>query len=164
MEEVWKDIPGYEGRYYASNLGRIKYVNHKPLTLRTYNKSMYYKVNLVDANGVKKCWRVHQLIYITFNGPIPENLVIDHIDGCRTNNVISNLRVVSVKENCNNPVTKDNYFKRYHRPGEKDRRSAGQRKRFAEYTENEKAWFGQLMVYKRNEKKYANISVDCFKK
>lgn len=164
MEEIWKDIPGFEGKYQASTLGNIRRIGHKPLTLKTYKNSPYHKVTLVDAKLKKRYFKAHRLIWITFNGPIPEGLVIDHIDGCRTNNVISNLRAVTLKENSNNPATKANFFKRYHKPGEKERRSVSQRKRFAEYTEDEKAWFGQLMVYKKNEKKYANISVDCFKK
>lgn len=46
--------------------------------------------------------RVHRIIWELLKGPIPEGMVIDHIDGNRSNNSVENLRVVSVKENARN--------------------------------------------------------------
>lgn len=138
--ETWRAIPGYEKRYQASTWGNIRsIIGLKPrmLTLRTYKNSPYYKVQLLDASGNKKCFRVHRLIYITFVGPIPEGLVLDHINGNKKDNSVSNLRAVTVVENCRNPHTRENYHNRYHRPGEHERRSAGQRRRFARPEERE---------------------------
>ncbi len=131
--EIWKDIPGYEGRYQASTLGRIRSLLGKEpriLVLNVYEGSPYYKVTLFDKDGVDTTWRVHTLVYITFLGPITEGLVIDHINGKKNDNKVENLRAVTILENCNNPSTKGNYKNRYHRPGEHERRSAGQKRRF----------------------------------
>ena len=138
--ETWREIPGYERRYQASTWGNIRsIIGLKPrmLTLRTYKMSPYYKVQLLDASGNKKWFRVHRLIYITFVGPIPEGLVLDHINGNKKDNSVSNLRAVTVVENCRNPHTRQNYHIRYHRPGEHERRSAGQRRRFSRPEERE---------------------------
>lgn len=132
--EIWKEIPGYEKRYQASSWGNVRSImgrEPRVLTLHTYKSSPYYKVQLVDASGNKKWFRVHRLIYITFIGPIPEELVLDHINGNKKDNSVDNLRAVTVLENCNNPHTRQNYHNRYHRPGEYERRSAGQIRRFS---------------------------------
>ena len=138
--EIWKDIPGYERRYQASTWGYIRsIIGTKPriLTLNTYKSSPYYKVQLFDATGKRKDYRVHTLIYMTFVGPIPCGLVIDHISGNKLENNVDNLRAVSVVANCRNPNTRHHYRNRYHRPGEYERRSAGQKRRFQRLEEYE---------------------------
>jgi len=140
--ETWKDIPGYENRYQASTWGNIRrtYGKNAPFvyTFRTYNKSPYYKVTLFDKDGVSASCRVHTLIYITFYGPVPDGLVIDHINGKKKENRVENLRAVTNAENCNNPATKGNYKNRKHDPGEHERRSRAQKERFARPEEREK--------------------------
>jgi hypothetical protein len=49
--------------------------------------------------------KVHKLVYETFVGEIPQGYEIDHINTIRDDNRIENLRLVSHKENCNNPLT-----------------------------------------------------------
>lgn len=57
--------------------------------------------------------REHNMKWVYFNGEIPEGLVIDHIVPIRNGgtNKLSNLRLVTVKENTNNPLTLDNLSK-----------------------------------------------------
>lgn len=48
---------------------------------------------------------VHRIIWETFNGEIPDGYQIDHINTIRTDNRLENLRMVTCKENHNNPLT-----------------------------------------------------------
>lgn len=64
---------------------------------------------LLTFNG--KSTMAHRVIWQAFNGKIPEGMEIDHIDSNRASNVLSNLRCVSHKENCNNPLAIENYKK-----------------------------------------------------
>lgn len=52
---------------------------------------------------------IHRLLYETFIGPIPAGYEIDHIDTNPDNNCLENLKLVTHKENCNNPLTKKHY-------------------------------------------------------
>lgn len=82
--EIWKDIPGYCGKYQASNKGRIR--SRKKILKQQIEKSGYAHVVL---NRVTK--RVHRLIALTFlqNGNnLPE---INHKDEDKRNNNIENL-------------------------------------------------------------------------
>ena len=81
--------------------------HYKERTIKPHFKARYWYVSLMH-NGVRKAYRVHRLVYETFIGPIPDNMVIDHIDGDRNNNNVSNLRCVTLSENVRNPNTKYN--------------------------------------------------------
>lgn len=105
-KELWKDIPGYEGRYQASNLGRIRSINHyvsgksrygKPfkrlvrgriLRPGRYNKDGH--VSVVLGHGTNGS-PVHQLIALTFLGDRPKGYDVRHLDGNPQNNKLSNL-------------------------------------------------------------------------
>jgi hypothetical protein len=65
------------------------------------SKNGYYQVRLHRQNFL-----VHRVILILFNFITDNELVADHIDGNKLNNSISNLRVVSVKDNAKNRVFK----------------------------------------------------------
>lgn len=107
MEEIWKDIKGYEGLYQVSNLGRVKSLgngnsnNSKRRILKTYKqKSGHLRIRL-NKNGVCKKYLVHRLVYEAFNGEIPEGMVINHIDEIPWNNIIDNLMACTQKNNVN---------------------------------------------------------------
>lgn len=82
----------WTGTYFKGELGDAGYIyDYKRLNCK------YWKVKF-KLKGVL----VHRLIWVLFNGDIPENMVIDHIDGNTLNNSIDNLRCVSKKLNCLN--------------------------------------------------------------
>lgn len=110
MEEIWKDIIGYEGYYQVSSIGRVKsmareriYKNgYRPLQEKilnpSYNSRRYYTV-VLQKNGVKSTKTVHRLVADVF---IPNHLnkkTVNHIDGNKSNNNISNLEWSTYSEN-----------------------------------------------------------------
>lgn len=108
-EEIWKDVPGYEGRYKVSTYGRVMSMNFEgrcgPRLLKgVINGHGYRIVDLYKELKPKK-WPVHRLVALAFI-PNPENKpMIDHIDTIRTNNHVDNLRWCTLTENQNNPLT-----------------------------------------------------------
>ena len=108
--EIWKDVPGYIGLYKVSNYGRVKSVK-KSLVLKTCGSGNRYKT-VALCNGMRKTFRVHRLVAAAFI-PNPDNKpCVDHIDGDKSNNRADNLRWVTTKENCNNPITKSRLNKK----------------------------------------------------
>lgn len=70
------------------------------------------EIGSVDSNGyivASTLGYIHRLIWETFNGKIPEEYEIDHINTIRNDNRLENLRLVTHKENSNNPLTIEHY-------------------------------------------------------
>ena len=104
--EIWKDIPGYEGRYQASNLGRIKSILRGETRIKKPYLDKYgYLQVCININGTQCNKRVHRLIAKTFIENLDNKPHIDHINTIKTDNRVSNLRWVTHKENMNNPIT-----------------------------------------------------------
>lgn len=105
MIETWKDIPGYEGYYQASNLGNIKSLNYrhtgKECFLKPYQNLKGYLFVELWKNGISKQYQVHRLVWMAFNGPIPEGMQINHNDEEKTNNALANLSLMTPSENVN---------------------------------------------------------------
>lgn len=106
MQEIFKNIPGYKGLYQVSNHGRVKSLARKGcikdrILKPGTNKGGYSVVVL--CNGFKKTHQVHKIVAITFlnHKPCGHKLVVDHKDFDRTNNHLSNLRLITPRENTN---------------------------------------------------------------
>ena len=101
MEEIWRDIEGYEGLYQVSNLGRVKSnynKNRKTILKNRVNRGRYFTV-LLYKNKRSKNFSVHRLVALTFI-PNPENKTqVNHIDGNKLNNRAKNLEWVTASEN-----------------------------------------------------------------
>jgi hypothetical protein len=111
MKEIWKDIKGYEGHYQVSNFGRVKSlertinrVDGKKKVLNEIikkdflEKSGYKSIRLsIDKKG--RTYRIHQLVVKSFISEVPIGYVIDHIDRDKSNNFLSNLRIVTQRQN-----------------------------------------------------------------
>jgi len=92
VNEIWKDIEGFNGIYQISNLGKVKsFKNNQINILKNYiNNSGYPEVNL-RKNKKKKHLTIHRLIAVYFIDN-PNNLPeVNHLDGDKTNYSISNL-------------------------------------------------------------------------
>lgn len=109
MEEVWKDVVGYEGLYQVSNTGKVmgldrlsshnQFVSGK-IKKQRHDKDGYLKVSLCK-NGNKKSHSVHKLVATAFI-PNPNNFpVINHKDENKQNNYVENLEWCTVKYNTN---------------------------------------------------------------
>lgn len=100
MEEIWKDIEGYEGLYQVSDLGRVKSFATSRVLKPYRNKAGYLLVYLCK-NGKRKTHRIHRLVAQSFI-PNPENKPeVNHLDENKTNNMVSNLEWSTRKENLN---------------------------------------------------------------
>lgn len=115
MEEIWKDIEGYEGLYQVSNLGRVKSLERKCKVLNGYrtvnerirslnkNRYGYITVSLNKNNKTKIC-TIHRLVAIAFIENPENKIQVNHIDGDKSNNTVDNLEWVSQEENMQHAV------------------------------------------------------------
>lgn len=112
MEEIWKDIPGYEGRYQASTTGYIRSLDRVLRCGRGGNGLRLMKGRILRSAGQKtdphlrvvlehkgSGQLVHRLVALTFLGPCPAGMEVLHTDGNPLNNDISNLRYGTRRDN-----------------------------------------------------------------
>ena len=118
MEEIWKDMAGYEGVYQVSNLGRVRSLDRYIHQTSRYGKSFkqlrkgqllklslgldnYLDVTLSTPEIGPRTFRVHRLVAQTFI-PNPNNLpFVNHKDECKTNNIVDNLEWCTNEYNMN---------------------------------------------------------------
>lgn len=111
INEIWKDVPGYEGLYQVSNLGEVRslpryekdknnklYKRKGVILKQSKTTTGYWKVELCK-NGTRKSLKVHRLVALafivnTFNKPF-----INHKDGNPLNNIVDNLEWCTQSEN-----------------------------------------------------------------
>lgn len=111
QKEIWKDIKNYEGRYQISNMGRVKSLFRKVKTVSGYYITVQEKIlkQTVDNTGyyVVSLWKnnkhlrahIHRLVAETFIFNHNNKPFINHIDGDKLNNNVSNLEWCTPKEN-----------------------------------------------------------------
>lgn len=125
MEEIWKDIVGYEGQYKVSNYGVVKSVARKVLFQR-WNRISYahYPERLIKLFVSKKGYmvaflsnysktstqQVHRLVAQAFIPNYENKPQVNHIDANKKNNWVSNLEWATQVENMNHGKTM-NLFK-----------------------------------------------------
>lgn len=114
-EEIWKDIPGYEGAYQVSNMGRVKSLpRSSPIVYRdgtvvqrclrerilTPNVNRHgYESLVLRCDGSDKTYEVQRLVAAAFIGPRPDGYETRHLDGNRLNNRADNLAYGTRSEN-----------------------------------------------------------------
>ena len=112
-EEIWKDVPDYEGYYQASNLGRVRSLDRTVTYSNGYDR--FYKGRVIKGsvnkegyrqasfsfNGKSRNFKFSQIVAMAFLGHEPNghNFVVDHINGDRSDDRLENLRVVTNRAN-----------------------------------------------------------------
>jgi hypothetical protein len=103
MTEIYKDVPGYEGIYQVSDQGNVRSLarvdaagrNLKGKAMKPYTRlDGYITVSLSSKNN-----KVHRLVMLTFVGPCPEGMNVDHFDENPANNKLCNLSYMTIGDN-----------------------------------------------------------------
>lgn len=98
--EIWKDVPGYAGKYAVSSYGRIKSVK-SGLILKPTQKVCGGLQLKLSKDGKVTTVQVSRVVAMAFI-PNPDNKPnVDHIDGVRYHNFVENLRWCTQDENMN---------------------------------------------------------------
>ena len=95
---IWKIITGYPN-YAISECGKVKSLRFDRILKSANSNNGYLYVNLLE-DCTRKTTAIHKLVMEHF-GPVKPspNLIIDHIDGNKTNNQIQNLQWLSISSN-----------------------------------------------------------------
>lgn len=106
--EIWKDIPNFEGLYQVSNFGRVRsfLINKNGKLIKIQLTPTGYCHVCLIKNGKQTRRYVHHLVYEAFVGIIPKvdwknELEINHKDENKRNNRVENLELVTHKQNAN---------------------------------------------------------------
>lgn len=105
MEEIWKDVDGYEGRYKVSNTGKVIGTRKFKSPSRKYlvqveDKYGYLRVCLFK-DGKRTNALVHRLVANAFLPKVSGKEQINHLDENKKNNRLENLEWVDTRENSN---------------------------------------------------------------
>lgn len=111
MDEIFKDVVGYEGLYEVSNLGNVIRINYRNTGKRKLikphkNKNGYVQIHLWK-NEKRQMFYVHRLVAEAFILNPENKPFIDHINTIRDDNMVENLKWCTRLENNNNPLTKE---------------------------------------------------------
>ena len=151
--EEFRDIPGYEGLYSVSNLGRVKSLDRltpqnkhlKEIFLRyRLTKHGYYRISLCKYGKLRHI-NVHQLVAMAFLDHEPNyyfELVVNHKDSNRINNNVKNLELITTRQNVVHGTLKVNSTSKYtgvswHKASDR--------------------WTAQIRIGDGNKKKYLGI-------
>lgn len=112
IQEIWKDIPEYEGLYQVSNFGNVKSFLigaggskfNDPEKILKPNGKRYLHVTLSKDKN-KKIFTIHRLVLLNFRPEkYFEGAVINHIDGNKLNNRLDNLEWCTHSQNMKHAV------------------------------------------------------------
>jgi len=112
MSEQWRDIPGYEGRYQISDMGRLQSKARGVWAFMPGSKggSHYQRVGLSRPGDRSPCpVPVHHLVLLAFVGPRPEGCIIRHLNGKRYDNRLTNLVYGTHAENTQDMIRHGNH-------------------------------------------------------
>lgn len=94
-----KSVPGYEGLYSVSDCGRL-YSHFARCLLRPHTRPDGYVQTTLHKLGEPRRLYVHRIVMCAFAGmSLDDDRQVDHIDGNKANNALSNLRMVTNSQN-----------------------------------------------------------------
>lgn len=107
MNEIWKDIAGFEGRYQVSNKGNVKSLHYRghygESLLKLSKHHTGYLIVILGKKPAKVCL-VHQLVAKAFIPLVEGKKFVNHIDGNKHNNCVENLEWVTAQENVTHAI------------------------------------------------------------
>lgn len=125
LEEIWKDIDGYEGYYQISNIGRVKSLS-RPVFKKDGSFHRFKKENIkvpkntkdgylsitLSVNGNDRTFLIHRLVAEAFitKPETDEILEVNHIDMNRKNNMVGNLEWATHQDNIKYSSDKGKYL------------------------------------------------------
>jgi len=113
MEEVWKDIIGFEGLYQFSNLYRIKSLpkegSHKEYLQSCIDKQGYPRITL-RKNGISHVRKIHRLVLEYYIGLCPEGMQCRHLNDKKNDYRIENLRWGTASENQQDSIRNGTHY------------------------------------------------------
>lgn len=112
VQEEWRPVKDWEGLYEVSCFGNVRSVDRyvraklgstklaRGQSIRLQGSHDGYSVVRLKRSGLHKLLRVHRIALIAFVSPPPfADAQVNHIDGNKKNNVVSNLEWVTKSEN-----------------------------------------------------------------
>lgn len=91
-DEIWNDIPGCDGQYQVSNMGRVR-------RIITPIMSNHYLSVSIFKDGRYYPYKIHRLVMLAFEGECPKGIVVNHKNGIKTDNRLVNLEYCTHLEN-----------------------------------------------------------------
>src|SRR3990167_5147106 len=95
--EEWRPVPGFEGLYSVSSLGRVR--SERIVILRGEISNWGYPQVALRKDGQYKSRTIHSLVAEAFHGPRPPKHVVNHRNGTKRDNRPENLEYVTQKGN-----------------------------------------------------------------
>ena len=97
--EIYKDIHGYEGKYQITSWGRVWNVDAETFLMPEETDKGYLRVDLYGTDGKRRHYKVHRLVAEAFLANLFNKPQVNHKDGNKHNNSVTNLEWVTDEEN-----------------------------------------------------------------
>lgn len=143
--EVFKPIQDYENLYWVSNMGRVS--NGRKI-LKTFIQNGGYVALKLTKESKAKHFTIHRLVARTFIPNINNKTEVNHLNGIKTDNTVSNLEWVTSSENKRHAIDTD--LKPYNYPTKGIKKGKSSKYRNVSYDKSRDKWIGSIRDNKIN--------------